>query len=120
MEHRGEQGSVRIAVFQGEPLARLAEQRLLAEGIPCVVRSQGVGPGGWGPAANLPYAIYVPRSNEDRARELLEVLPPDLPEAEGPRPLASRWPLLVLVILVVVAAAVILAVADAAFARLFR
>ena len=48
-----------LTVFNNEPLARLAQQRLLQAGIPCLIRSPYGGPGLWGSAYNLPHALYV-------------------------------------------------------------
>ena len=112
---------VTLDVFQGEPLARLAAQRLEEEGIPCVVRPLGVGPGGWGMAANLPHAIHVRPSDADRARDVLG-MPPigedgenEVAQAQG-----RRWPTGVLVVLVLIAAAVLISAADRLFAALLR
>lgn len=80
------QNQVKLAILGSEPLARLTEQRLRQENIPCVVRSLGVGPGGWGPAANIPHAIYVRASDEMNAREVLELIPAELSEKDDSPP----------------------------------
>ena len=74
---------IRLTVFENEPLARLAEQRLKQESIPCVVRFLGAGPGGWGVATNLPHAIYVKDSDHVRACDVLDLAPAEIAEREG-------------------------------------
>ncbi len=71
MTSRGKQ--VRLTGFDNEPMARLAEQRLREEGIPCFTRSLRGGPGLWGSAYNLPHDISVFEADEARAREVLEL-----------------------------------------------
>ncbi len=75
MTSRGKQ--VRLTGFDNEPMARLAEQRLKEEGIPCFTRSLSGGPGLWGSAYNLPHDISVYEADEARAREVLELPDPD-------------------------------------------
>ena len=112
---------VTLDVFQGEPLARLAAQRLTEEGIPCMVRPLGVGPGGWGMAANLPHALHVRSSDEDRARGVLGMPPTGEGGGDGvARTQARHWPTSVVVILVLIAAAVLISAADRLFAALLR
>ena len=65
------QKQVQLTVFDNEPEARMAEQRLFQEGILCVTKSLGGGPGLWGTAFNLPYGVYVLEEDAARARELL-------------------------------------------------
>ena len=72
---RNREKQVRLTVFDNEPIARLAEQRLRQAGIPCVIRSLRGGPGLWGSAYNLPHDLYVYASDEDQARQLLELSP---------------------------------------------
>ena len=50
---------VRVATFDNEPLARLWQQRLQAEDIPCVLKSLGVGSGAWGGNSFVPHGLYV-------------------------------------------------------------
>ena len=71
----GGENQVRLTVFDNEPMARLAEQRLHQAGILCYTRSLGVGPGAWGSAYNLPHALYVHQADATRAREILELAP---------------------------------------------
>ena len=80
---RQREKQVRLTVFDNEPMARLAEQRLQAVGIPCVTRSLRGGPGLWGSAYNLPHDLYVYESDEMRARELLDLAPQELAERES-------------------------------------
>lgn len=85
MSSREARGPVRLTVVRSEPLARLAEQRLRQEGINCMVRALGAGPGGWGTAADLPYGLYVKQADEMRARQLLELPPMEISEREVPQ-----------------------------------
>ncbi len=71
--HREKQ--VRLTMFDNEPMARLAEQRLRQQGIPCLIRSLRGGPGLWGSAYNLPHDLYIYESDETAAREVLELAP---------------------------------------------
>ena len=73
--NRGKQ--VRLTGFNNEPMAKLAEQVLREEGIPCFTRSLQGGPGLWGSAYNLPHDISVNEEDEVRAREVLELPPLD-------------------------------------------
>ncbi|GBD10460.1 hypothetical protein HRbin23_00102 [bacterium HR23] len=110
---------VRIAVFASEPLARLAATRLEEAGIPCLVRSEGVGPGAWGTAANLPYSISVAEGEEWRAREVLGLPPAEVEERE--KALPARAPSVALrVALLALAVAVLLAVAWGVALRILR
>lgn len=72
---RRKEKQVRVAVFDNEPLARLAEQRLREMGIPCLTRCLRGGPGLWGSAYNLPHDLVVYESDQGRARELLDLGP---------------------------------------------
>jgi hypothetical protein len=117
MESWAVERQVRVAVFEGEPLARLAAQRLQEAGVPCVVHSIGVGPGGWGMAANLPYAVSVLPADQRRAREVLELPPAEIPEREG---VPQRRPTRMALVLLLIAAAVLLSVADRLFEAILR
>ena len=64
---------VSLKVFNNEPTARMAEQRLRLEGIPCLVRSLRGGAGLWGTAFNLPHDLIVYEGDEIRAREVLDI-----------------------------------------------
>ncbi len=65
------QNQLQLTVFDNEPEARMAEQRLFQEDIPCITKSLGGGPGLWGTAYNLPHGVYVYEDDATRARELL-------------------------------------------------
>jgi len=73
---------VRLRVYDNEPTARMAEQRLQLEGIPCLVRSLRGGPGLWGTANNLPHDLLVYEGDEARARDILKVVPREEREGE--------------------------------------
>ena len=62
---------VRIAVFDAEPMARLWEQRLRQDEIPCLVKSLGAGSGAWGGSSFVPCGLYVLAPDRDRASDLL-------------------------------------------------
>ena len=106
MDHRPSGKQVQLIVYDNEPLARLAQQRLQQEDVPCIVRSLGVGPGGWGVATYLPHGLYVEASDQMRAREILELPPAEVSERDGasPRTPIKLHPALVVVLLIVVAA----------------
>ena len=72
---RGKQ--VRLNIFNNEPMARMAEQRLRSEGIPAMVRSLHGGPGLWGSAFNLPHGLYVFQADVNKARDVLGIAAPD-------------------------------------------
>ncbi len=80
--NRDRRKQVRLTVFDNEPMARLAEQRLRQAGIPCVTRSLRGGPGLWGSAYNLPHDLYVQQTDEMRAREVLDLPPIELVERQ--------------------------------------
>ena len=86
---RGKEKQVRVAVFGNEPMARLAVQRLQEIGIPSLTRCLRGGPGLWGSAYNLPHDIVVYESDEQQARELLDLGPAENPEAESLGPEAQ-------------------------------
>ena len=81
----------------------MAAQRLKQEDIRCVVRSLGMGPGGWGVATYLPHALYVNSTDEMVAREVLGLAPEEIAERERhpiqPAPDRSGLPVLVLLIM---------------------
>ncbi len=74
---------VRLATFENEPLARLAEQRLRDQGIPCLSRALGGGPGLWGSSFNIPHEVLVYGSDVTRARDLLELPPLEIAERQA-------------------------------------
>ena len=73
--NRRRERQVRLTVFNNEPMARLAEQRLRQMDIPCFIRCLRGGPGLWGSAYNLPHDLYIYESDEPQAREVLELAP---------------------------------------------
>ncbi|MSP79263.1 MAG: hypothetical protein EXR67_06925 [Dehalococcoidia bacterium] len=62
---------VKIAYHETEPWARLGESRLKEAGIPCLLRSKGVGPGAFGVLSVLPYSLWVRQEDEAAARDVL-------------------------------------------------
>ena len=88
---------VSLRVFDNEPTARMAEQRLQLEGIPCLIRSLRGGPGLWGTAYNLPHDLLVYEGDETKAREVLQYVPQEILErerelqGERPAPLMPQW-----------------------------
>ena len=68
---RGKQ--VSLTVFPNEPTARMSEQRLWQDGIPCMVKSLGGGAGLWGSTFNMPHDLLVYEADEARAREILGI-----------------------------------------------
>lgn len=83
MDGPRKQKQIRLTAFENEPLARMAEQRLKQEGIHCLVRSLGSGPGGWGMTTNLPHAIYVMETDHIRACDVLNLAPAEIAERDG-------------------------------------
>ena len=99
------QKQVQLTVFNNEPEAQMAEQRLFQEGIPCVTRALGGGPGLWGSAFNLPHGVYVQEGHATRAREVLGLTPDSATSggrsSGGPEPRVSwAWVALAVVIAV--------------------
>ena len=115
--HSDDGKTVTLEVFQSEPLARMAAHRLEAEGIRCMVRAVGVGPGGWGLAANVPHALDTWEEDAVAAREILNLMPAEIEErTRGPVGGDMSLPrLLFLGVLALVAIALVVQVADAAF-----
>ena len=111
---------VRLTVFDSEPLAHLAEQRLRQENIPCMVSSLGAGPGGWGVATNLPHAIYVRAEDEMRAREVLDLAPAEIAERQRQPRQPQSFSTVVVVFLIVASAALVLGMLELVFNNLFR
>ena len=110
---------VRIATFDGEPLARLWEQRLQEEGIPCIVKSLGAGYGAWGGNAFLPHALYVLSGDREQAAAMLseadlpvDTLDPETADDEMEQERGNR--LLLFVAVAVLAAALLAAISTMA------
>ncbi len=120
MARRGLSGQkqIQLTVFNNEPEARMAEQRLFQEGIPCITKSLGGGPGLWGTAYNLPHGVYVYEEDATQARELLgldaEGVALGDDSARGPE-LRTSWGWVALVI----AIALTLVIAAPTLVRLF-
>ncbi len=99
---RNRKKQVRLTVYDNEPMARMAEQRLWQSDIPCIVRSLRGGPGLWGSAYNLPHDLCVYEGDEARARTVLGLHQPSENETEGSSDGSRRWLWLVLVVVAVV------------------
>jgi hypothetical protein len=113
--------TVTLEVYSSEPLARMAAGRLDLEGIQSMVRSVGVGPGGWGVAANIPHALDTWESDAVLAREILELMPAEIDELlHSTEPPSSRFPVVILAVLAIVAVAIVIQGADAIFGRIFQ
>ena len=82
MSRQSESKQVSLKVFDNEPTARMAEQRLNQEGIPCLVRCLRGGPGLWGTAFNLPHDLLVFEGDELQARYILEIPLQEISERE--------------------------------------
>jgi hypothetical protein len=96
---------VRLTVLGNETAARMAEQLLLLEGIPSFSRSLGGGPAITGSAFSLPHALYVRPADAMRAREVLNLVPLEVLERDGPSALPRRrlkWWLVVLGLLIAI------------------
>ena len=117
---------VSLTAFDNEPTARMAEQRLQLEGIPCFVRSLRGGPGLWGSAYNLPHDLLVYEDDQMRAREVLDIAPLEILERErqGQQPRAPtpqgqstmpQWMVTGAIVLVVAFMALAVVIADRAF-----
>ena len=65
-----ENGQTRVWVFNGEPLARLWEDRLRQEGVPSVVKPMGLG-ATYGSPMSMPYGLYVRNGDASRVLEML-------------------------------------------------
>jgi hypothetical protein len=94
---------VRLRVFDNEPLARLAEQRLRQEGIPCWISSLGVGPGATGSAYYQPQALYVQQADEPLAREVLGLAPKEMGQRPSPAPRSAVGWVSTLIIIIALA-----------------
>ena len=82
MSRQSESKQVSLKVFDNEPTARMAEQRLNQEGIPCLVRCLRGGPGLWGTAFNLPHDLLVFEGDDLQARDILEIPRQEISERE--------------------------------------
>ena len=99
---------VSLKVFDNEPTARMAEQRLNLEGVQCLVKSLRGGPGLWGTAYNLPHDLLVHESDEMQARDILKIPPNEVIEQqlgfdsgyEKPSPVISQWRISIIIVVV--------------------
>ena len=114
---------VSLTAFDNEPTARMAEQRLQLEGIPCLVRSLRGGPGLWGSAYNLPHDLLVYEEDEMWAREVLDIAPREIlererqgqqPPAPAPQWTMPQWMVTGAIILVVAFMALAVVIANRA------
>ncbi len=109
-------------VYDNEPTARMAEQRLNLEGIPCMVKPLGGGPGLWGTAYNLSHDLLVYEGDEMRAREILEIPPQEIAEREripgyeGDKPaqVIPQWLITLTIVVLVAFIAFTVVIADRA------
>ena len=69
-----ERRQVSLRVFNNEPTARMAEQRLQLAGIPCLIRSLRGGAGLWGTTYNLPHDLLVYEEDQVWASEVLGIV----------------------------------------------
>ena len=111
---------VSLRVFDNEPTARMAEQRLQMEGIPCLARSLRGGPGLWGTAYNLPHDLLVYEGDEDLAREVLQYVPQEILEREREEqgeslaPLMPQWMVTATIVVIVAFIALTVVIANRA------
>ena len=113
---------VSLRVYDNEPTARMAEQRLQLEGIPCLVRSLGGGPGLWGTAYNLPHDLLVYEGDESRAWDILKIVPREerkgeqLSEMHGEQlsQLMPQWMVIATIVAIVAFIALTVAIANRA------
>ena len=107
---------VRLHIYENEPTARMAEQRLYSQGVPAMVRSLQGGPGLWGSAFNLPHGLYIFQSDEPKARQILGLDSADSPDNDGPPP-ERRSPGPIWVVVAIVIALMLIAPAWAFLAN---
>ena len=99
---------VSLKVFDNEPTARMAEQRLNLASIPCLGRCLRGGPGLWGTTYNLPHDLLVHESDEMQARDILKIPPNEVIEQqlgfesgyENPSPVISQWRISIIIVVV--------------------
>ena len=105
---------VSLRVYDNEPTARMAEQRLKLEGIPCLVRSLRGGPGLWGTAYNLPHDLLVYEGDEARARDILKIVPREERKGEQRSQLMPQWMVTATIVAIVAFIALTVAIANRA------
>ena len=103
---------VSLRVYDNEPTARMAEQRLQLEGIPCLVRSLGGGPGLWGTAYNLPHDLLVYEGDESRAWDILKIVSREERKGEQRSQLMPQWMVTATIVAIVAFIALIVVIAN--------
>jgi hypothetical protein len=103
-----------VTTYNNEPLARLAAQQLQGAHIDCVVQPIGAGPGGWGLAVDIPYALFVHPADKKRTRMLLNL--PSHEVSEQNMQVSRTRPIFILIIVAVTATIIF---ADRLFGHLF-
>ena len=111
---------VQLTMFNNEPMARLAEQRLRLEGIPSLIRSSHGGPGLWGSAYNLPHGLYVFQSDEMQARDILALAPLEIAERDQATGSELDHQNRAWIIVAVIAIVLVLVITAPAFVGLFK
>ena len=111
---------VQLTMFNNEPMARLAEQRLRLEGIPSLIRSSHGGPGLWGSAYNLPHGLYVFQSDEMQARDILNLAPLEIAERDQAAGSELDHQNRAWIIVAVIAIVLVLVITAPAFVGLFK
>ena len=105
---------VSLRVYDNEPTARMAEQRLQLEGIPCLVRSLGGGPGLWGTAYNLPHDLLVYEGDESRAWDILKIVSREERKGEQRSQLMPQWMVTATIVAIVAFIALTVVIANRA------
>ena len=105
---------VSLRVYDNEPTARMAEQRLQLEGIPCLVRSLRGGPGLWGTANNLPHDLLVYEGDESRASDILKVVSREERKGEQRSQLMPQWMVTATIVAIVAFIALTVVIANRA------
>ena len=105
---------VSLRVYDNEPTVRMAEQRLQLEGIPCLVRSLGGGPGLWGAAYNLPHDLLVYEGDESRAWDILKIVSREERKGEQRSQLMPQWMVTATIVAIVAFIALTVVIANRA------
>ena len=105
---------VSLRVYDNEPTVRMAEQRLQLEGIPCLVRSLGGGPGLWGTAYNLPHDLLVYEGDESRAWDILKIVSREERKGEQRSQLMPQWMVTATIVAIVAFIALTVVIANRA------
>ena len=105
---------VSLRVYDNEPTVRMAEQRLQLEGISCLVRSLGGGPGLWGTAYNLPHDLLVYEGDESRAWDILKIVSREERKGEQRSQLMPQWMVTATIVAIVAFIALTVVIANRA------